>query len=425
MKTTAVVLGGILLFGSPLANQQLPQAPAQEKAATEGSPAAPAASRLLTLRAALDLGSRQNLNLAAARLRRAIAQAGIRIAGQLPNPSASLTAARDAPHEGLLFEQTLEIGGKRARRIELAREEASLTNVEISALERTVRQRVREAYYEAAASHAATAQRARALELARRLQEIARARFEAGDVPQLDVIQAELEVSRAETELEVARQRERVTQAQLNALLNEPFDALWELAGQLEDVLPPLALADLTERAARSSPEIERLAAEQKIEERRRSLLQAERIPNLSVQFGSDFNSPGDFRAGPRGGLALTLPLFTRNQGELSQSAATLLVLRGEAAAARRSVTGRVEVAYYEWRTRQAQVELYRRVLVPSAQRLEALAEESYREGKAGLLTVLDARRNVQQVEREYIESLLAMHEAFAELEETVGTPLD
>ncbi|HYL11278.1 MAG TPA: hypothetical protein VEU31_11105, partial [Candidatus Acidoferrales bacterium] len=80
--------------------------------------AAPAVT--LRLRDALDRASRQNLDLAAARLRRAVSQAGIRIAGQLPNPTVTFSALRDTPHEGLTFDQPFEIGGKRGRRIELA-----------------------------------------------------------------------------------------------------------------------------------------------------------------------------------------------------------------------------------------------------------------------------------------------------------------
>jgi outer membrane protein TolC len=88
-------------------------------------------------------------------------------------------------------------------------------------------------------------------------------------------------------------------------------------------------------------------------------------------------------------------------------------------------VAARVEAAYYEWVTRQTQVDLYRGTLVPAARRLEGLAEESYRAGKANLLTVLAAQRDVQEVESQYRESLLALQIAFAELEETVGAALD
>jgi len=379
----------------------------------------------LTLRDALDLANKQNLALAAARERRAVSRAGVRIARQLPNPSASFGASRDTPHESLVFEQPLEIGGKRQRRIELAQQNAGLTDVEIEALAREVRRRVREAFYAAASAGSVTQQRARALELAKRLQEIARARFQAGDVPQLEVFQADLGVSRAAADLEVARQREKTASSQLNALLNHPPETQWELVGSLEDLPPQLPLPELVQRAAESNTELRHLLQEQKVEEGRRALLRAERVPTLNVQFGTDFNSPRDFRVGPRGQLFLLLPLFTRNQGEIAQSSASLRVLESETAATKRAVAGRVEVAYFELSAQQTQVELFRTALLPAARRLESLAEESYRAGRANVLTVLDAQRNVQQVERDYLESLLALQLSFAGLEETVGAPLD
>ena len=75
----------------------------------------------LPIQEALDLADKQNLDLAAARRRRAVALAGIQIARQRPNPSANVTALRDEPHEGLFFDQPVEIGGKRGRRIDAAR----------------------------------------------------------------------------------------------------------------------------------------------------------------------------------------------------------------------------------------------------------------------------------------------------------------
>jgi cobalt-zinc-cadmium efflux system outer membrane protein len=396
---------------------------------SQQSPAVPHAGapqpKKLALRDALVLADRQNLDLAAARQRRAVALAGVRIARQVPNPNFSFGASRDLPHESVLLEQPLEIGGKRQRRIELAKEQAGLTDVEIDTFVRQVRRRVRQVFFAAVTAQGLTAQRGRALELTRRVRDAAQARFDAGDVPQLEVFQAELEVSRAEAELAVARQRERVTFSQLNALLNEPVGTMWETAGTLEDLPAQVPLQDVVQRAVESNAEIRHLLQEQRIEQSRRAWLQAERIPNLNVQFGSDLNSPGDFRAGPRGQLSLVVPLFTRNQGEIAQSAASQRVLESELAAERRAVAARVEAAYFEWSTRQIQVELFRQRLLPAGRRLASLAEESYRAGKANLLTVLDAQRSVQQVERDYLESLLALQAAFAELEETVGASLD
>ena len=379
----------------------------------------------LTLAAALDLAARQNLDLIAARAQVAVAQAGVRIAGQRPNPTASVAVLRDSPHESLFFDQPVEIGGKRGRRIELAREEGSLTNLDIAALERQTRRSVREAFYELALARGVTAQKAGALKLSQQLQDIAKTRFDTGDIPQLELIQADLEASRANADLQVAQQEEKVALSELNALLNEPATKNWELEGQLDTFPARAPLDELIARAGGSNPELQRVAQEGKIEKGRENLLRAERVPNLGVEFGVDFNAPRDFQYGPRGQLSMELPIFTRNQGEIAQSLASQRALESENAATRRAVGGRVEAAYFELDAREAEVDLYRRTLVPAALRLESLAEESYRAGKSNLLTVLDAQRNVQQVQQDYLQSLFTAQSAFARLEEAVGAPLD
>ncbi len=405
----------ILLAAVPAASQQ-------------GRPDAgttPPQPRKLTLRAALELASRQNLDLAAARQRRSVTQAGVQIARQRPNPTATVAVVRDTPHESLFFEQPLEIGGKRHRRIELAEQNVGLTELEIDAFSRLTRRKTREAYYAAASAQGGSAQRGQAAQLARRLREIAQTRYDAGDVPQLEVLQGELEVSRAEAELSVAQQREQIASSQLNALLNEPPETRWELEGSLEDLPPRLALPELLRKAEGSNAELQHLVQEQKVEQSRQALLRAERIPTFNLQFGTDFNSPPSFHVGGRSQLSVMLPIFTRNQGELAQSTASQRVLEGAVAATRRAVAGRVQAAYFDWNARRTQVELYRASLLPATRRLEGLAEESYRAGRANLLTVLDAQRSVQLAEREYLDSLFALQAAFAGLEETIGAPLD
>jgi cobalt-zinc-cadmium efflux system outer membrane protein len=373
----------------------------------------------------LNTAARQNLDLVAARLRQAISEAGIQIARQRPNPTLTFAAARDLPHESLLFEQQLELGGVRGRRIELARSEVPLAAIEYSTLERQVRRKVREAYYGVVLARGITAFQLRLLEIAKRLQGIAQTRFDAGDVPQLETVQADLIVARAETDLEVSRQQEKTAFGQLTILLNEPPGIDWELATPMDATLSSSSMEELVLRGQQSNPELQHLAQEQRIEEAHRFLLQAQRTPHVSLQFGSDFNSPPDFRAGPRGQLAVELPLFSRNQGELAQSQATSRFLESEAQANRRAVAGRLQVAYLDLVARQKQVELYHDKLLPAGRKLAALAEESYRSGKSGILNVLDAQRSAQQLEREYLDSLFGMQARFAELEETIGAPLN
>lgn len=392
--------------------------------ASLGAQEAPA-GRPLSLQAAFDLAGKQNLDLVAARERRAVSRAGIQIAKERPNPTFSFTALRDEPHEGLFFDQPLELGGKRGHRIDVAEHEGGVTDVEISSVARQVRRDTREAYYRLAFARAESARLNELVKLAERLKQIAQERFEAGAVAQLEVVQADLEVSRARADYEVARQEEKVAQGQLNVLLNEPARTEWSLESPLGELPPEAALEDLVGRAYGANTEIQHLAQEDKLEESRRKLLKAERIPNLDLEYGLDFNAPHDFRVGPRSQVSIMLPLFSRNQGEIAQSLANQRVIEAESAAKKRTVAGSVEEAYLDLRAQQTQVEIYRQTLLPSAHQLEQMAEESYREGKTNILAVLDAQRNVQEVERSYEQGLLAAQTAYAMLEDAVGAPLD
>jgi cobalt-zinc-cadmium efflux system outer membrane protein len=62
---------------------------------------------------------------------------------------------------------------------------------------------------------------------------------------------------------------------------------------------------------------------------------------------------------------------------------------------------------------------------LPAGRHLESLAEDSYKAGKSDILSVLDAQRDVQQLEGDYLDNLFAFQSAFAELEEAVGEPLN
>ncbi|HKV04826.1 MAG TPA: TolC family protein [Candidatus Acidoferrales bacterium] len=385
----------------------------------------------LTVAGAIDLAEKQNLDLASARARRAVAAAGVRIAGERPNPTLSFGASRDTPHETALIDQPIELGPKRGRRIEVARQEGALTETDISNLEKQVRRSVRDAYYGLAHARGVTSQQAEALRLAERLHDIAKARFDAGDIPQLEVTQAELESARARASFQVAQQEERVALSDFNALLNEPAATDWDLGDAFGSPPPALSLEDLLSRAAKANPESALITQEEKVEQSRKALLESERIPNLGLQFGSDLNSPssmpngGGFQAGPRGQLSMELPIFSHNQGEIAQSIANVRALEGALAAARRAADARVESAYLDLEARKAQAQLYRETLLPSSRQLEEMAEESYRAGKANILTVLGAQRDVQQVEREYLDSQLTTETAFSQLEEAVGAPLE
>lgn len=406
-----------------------PAAAQQDQTAGHSEPGQTAQSHapVLSLSGAFALAEKQNLDLAAARMQSAVAQAGVRIAGERPNPTASFAALRDTPHQSLFFDQQIETASKRKKRIDLAKQEGLLTASDIAATERQVRRSVREAYFGLAFARRVTSEKSDIAQLALRLREIAQARFQAGDIAQLELTQAQLEWSRANADAQIAKRDEQIALTQLNLLLNEPSESDWDLADTLEKLPGALTLDDLVARATQSNSEIARLAQEAKVEESRAILFKAERIPNLGLEFGMDFNAPGQdgFRIGPRGQITMELPLFNRNQGEIQQTSAALAAIEAQETAKKRAVAAEVESAYYELTSREAEVALYRQELVPSSRKLADLTEESYQSGKANILMVIGAQRDVQQVDSEYLNSLLAMQTSIAALEEVVGTPLE
>src|SRR4029453_17266720 len=163
----------------------------------------------LDLRSALIAAESANLELRAARQQRALALGGLTTARQLPNPVIAFTAARDTPHEGLSFDIPVELGGKRGKRIAVAREEQKSTEIDINVLSRQVRRRTREAFYRSLAAREQTAQAKTTLDLSTRIRDMAQQRFEAGEVAQLEVLQAEVEVARSSADFETTAQAQR------------------------------------------------------------------------------------------------------------------------------------------------------------------------------------------------------------------------
>jgi cobalt-zinc-cadmium efflux system outer membrane protein len=120
----------------------------------------------------------------------------------------------------------------------------------------------------------------------------------------------------------------------------------------------------------------------------------------------------------------MTIPLFTRNQGELAQAQATIDQLRAKREAARRVVESQVFAALARIDGQRRQVESYRTRIIPAAIELAALAEESYKMGRTPVLALLEAQRALRDVRRDYLQALLEFQAALADLEEVIGGPI-
>lgn len=378
----------------------------------------------LTFEAALDYLVAHNPALEAARRGRAIREANIRAAAQRPNPDAGVEVTRDTPHQALTFGLPVEIGSQRRRRIDVAAAELSLGEVDVLAQLRSVRRQLREQFFGLLAADQQVVVAQSVVDIAARIRDAAQARFEAGAVPRLDVMQAELGVNRAEADLDLARGDRLAAQAALNALFDAPPGQPLVLAGSLDDhtAAPPYDTALAV--ATTSNTDLVSLDRQIEVEGRRLDLLRAQRTPVPTFAAGALFNSPGDFTVAPTASLTVGLPLFSRNQGEIASSIASTAQLRAERNATRRSVENAVFGANARVDAARRRTVTFRTQLLPVATELEQLSEESYRAGRTSVLGVLDAQRNLRDLSRESVQASLDLQRALAELEELLGTPL-
>jgi cobalt-zinc-cadmium efflux system outer membrane protein len=266
------------------------------------------------------------------------------------------------------------------------------------------------------------------------LHRMAARRAEAGDAAEMDVLLAGVTAGQAQNSAlgdsldAVARlldlqavmglpaDRPRIALASpLDLPDAEPGDsaALARLAGDASGAAAPSREAATLPVAAALA---DVRAAELGLRAQRRSLW-----GQPSVIAGAEFrgDEPG---ALPVVGISIPLPLLDRNRGPIAQAEAERA--RANAALARARLEGQSELAHIARALTVARARARRdRLLLGDAERVAAMSLTAYREGASSLPAVLEARRTVRDVTREYVDDVAAALVASAELRHLQMTP--
>jgi cobalt-zinc-cadmium efflux system outer membrane protein len=378
----------------------------------------------LTFEQIYELAERDNLLVNAVRRRRAVAEAEILIAGLRPNPDFISAYTRSEPRLQYSVSQLVELGGKRGRRIDVAKNELRLTELDVDTALRTLRHDVRAGYFNLALARNSSELGQQAVTQARELADIARTRFEAGDIAQFEVLQAELAVDRATNDLDRLQNTERIARALLNQLLNREPEAPLDQRDSLFIRLSSVSAQTLISQALSQNVELRTVEQQIKTEESRLRLARAQRIPDLTLEPGIESLDSAFSHPGFKMQVTVPLPIFNRGQGETRKSSAMLDQLRAERDAARQRIASEIGRAVLNLESARKQVEFYETRLLPEAERLRQLAIEAYQVGQTGLLSVIDATRNARDVRQAYLQALFDYQTAVADLEQAAGVKL-
>ena len=399
-----------------------PRASPQETPPPASPPASPAPP--LTLDEAFALAAANNREITAARLRRAIDEAGIDVARERPNPDLRYEQAKETPHQSLTASQPIELGGKRGRRIALAEAVMRTGEAELARTQAEVRAQVRKAYYSLAATQARLAIAVDLQGIARRARDVASERYEAGAVPRLEVVQADLNLEQAENEAAAVAGESDASRAELNALIGRDPRAPTQVVADLPDVALPAAEAAAAAAMA-GNAELAVLDRQTAEAVARAALARAQQMPDPTLEGAVTHDAPGEFVWGWRYAVAVAIPIFTRHRAAVRVEEATIAQLKAQREALVQRLEGAVGAALVRANTQRRQYLRYRDDILPRSREVEAMAEESYRAGQTNLVALLQALQAAREARAKAVQAAYDYQVALAELQRAaaVGPP--
>jgi cobalt-zinc-cadmium efflux system outer membrane protein len=324
-------------------------------------------------------------------------------------------------------DQPLELGGKRSRRVAVAKGTLAGASLARADAVRTARAELRLAFWGAVRARErrllAEVIRARSTETLR----IMRARLEHQDLSALDLDKIELEAAQQENDLADAVASERAAVADLLRLVGPGAPPDVDVSGALAWKAPPLDPARLADRARETRPDVR--AARRQVETSRAALAlaEAQAVPDVTVGVGytrSRALVSGDNPQALALTLSLPLPLFSRNQGEIQKARVELRRAEDAARAVEAGVAREVAAAHARYAAAAEKVARYDGGALARAERALAVAERTYRAGDRSLLEFLEAERTFVAVRSDYLDTMYELRAARLELEQAVGADL-
>ncbi|MEA2562231.1 MAG: outer membrane protein heavy metal efflux system [Acidobacteriota bacterium] len=362
--------------------------------------------------------------LAAAHLGRQEAQARRDVARLRPNPDLTVERTNDLPRDAASLALPIERGGKRRSRIALAEAQAQSGEAELARLTAETRNQVRRAYFTLAAEQRRAAETAELQRLAENARDAALIRFELGDVPRLDVLQAELSAVQAANETDKALGQMSGARAGLNALLGRPLDSPIVVSTGLDSGTAPPLLDTAIHLALAKSTELAVLDLGIAEQQAQIELARAEAVRDLTAEAGVLHDAPPDFTWGWRAALTITLPIFSRGKEQVRLEEATLARLQAERDAAAARVRGEVASAAAAAETQRQALLRFRDEVLPRAAEVERMAEDSYRSGQTDLTALLQSLQAIHDLRLQAVQAGNDYQNALADLERAIGAPL-
>lgn len=384
----------------------------------------------LSVRAAVEraLASHPLLDTAARRVDASVALQAQ--AGLAPNPRLVLQHENTRPgsyrhpfvhyrdtDQFAFLQQTLETGGKRGQRLDLAAASKQRVELERELLSQQIAARVAVAYWTALGAARVHAILVESAENLQRVVEYHEIRVREGAIAEADLLRVRVEAQRLNVDINhafLAAERARIHL--FREMGQSEFPSV-KFADTVEAALSETVTADeSTALAERRELRLARAAMEQA--RAQQSLQSALAMPNVDVLFG--YKRTAGFNT-MVGGVQWDLPLRNRNQGNIAAAGAEYRVAESSLAAAEALVKAEFAAALSAYTLHRRDIVTFLEPLQKQADETYRIADAAYREGGADLLRLLDAQRVRIEARLAYIQGLTEVRQAHAELQAAMG----
>ncbi len=365
-----------------------------------------------------DLAARKDA-IAAAKGRigqaRTWANPSLRLGREGLTPSSERGNGGDQAQDVVGLSYPIPVGNQRGAAIARAEEELRLAEAEGEVTRREVRLRVAQAFADALFGQEGVDLARKERDISGRLHGLARTRLAAGDIAGREVARAEVDAGRASIRVLDA---ESVRDQAMLALSSAIGDRKLRIRAVKGDVALPafdVSFEELERLVLEDSALARRWAAQRAVALGRVREAEAAAWPVLNL--GAAYRR---YRATDQDtfdlGVDLPLPIFDRNSGAIEAARSDLSQTERAILAEATRTLAELASRFRELRSLGERLDVYRKILLPSAERSLELASAAYRDREASTLELLDAERSLIEVRRETLEASRAFHRIAAEI---------
>jgi cobalt-zinc-cadmium efflux system outer membrane protein len=354
------------------------------------------------------------------------AQGMVRQSGLGPNPKLYLQSEdlrpwadnfnfSDQTEDYAYIGQTIEISGKRSKRVAFAKARLQQTEADRVLKTRQLIGRITAAYWMAISQQRIAELLKEDMTAVDEIVRYNRERVDAGAMKGVDLLRMQIERDRLEIALKTAERD--ATQSRLDLFkqmgspasevkLIDPLDGQKPVAQvEMESVLATRADI-LSARAA-----VETAQADLKLQ-------QAIARPDPDLFGGYKRNNSDNTGYG---GLQISLPVRNRNQGEIDRARASITAAEAQLAAIQQQARTEVEQSYKNYMTQREIVEKTLPDMRQHAKQNLDIVREAYRIGGADLLRLIDAERTEFDVEVTAVRAMAQLRQNAMQLQLTYG----